>query len=247
MLVHGLGSARTVWKPIIPALAAHFDVIAVDLPGHGETPWQDGTAMDPASLAGHVRETLDALGVKRAHVVGNSLGGWTVVELAAAHPDRIASVVALAPAGMRFKPLDKIHWSFKINRILAKATRPLLPFMLPRERLRGLGFARISPLWKTWSIETCRDAAHAMADSQGYKAALDATVGRWADCTARIPAAIPLAIVFGDTDTVLPPHTSQSLQHLPLHGQWLMWPRCGHAPQLDHPDRVVELVREIAR
>jgi pimeloyl-ACP methyl ester carboxylesterase len=246
VLVHGLGSARTVWKPITAALAKHFDVIAVDLPGHGETPWRAGTPMDPAALAGHVLETVDSLGVKRAHLLGNSLGGWTVVELAAAHPDRVASVVALAPAGMRFKPLAKVHWSFKVNRFLAIATKPLLPFMLPRERLRGLGFSRISPVWKTWSVETCRDAAIAMASSGGYPDALDATVGRWATCTASIPETIPLTILFGDTDTVLPPHTSQSLQHIPLHAQWLMWGNCGHAPQLDYPDRVVELVREVA-
>ena len=74
VLIHGLGSARTVWKPVTSALAARFDVIAVDLPGHGQTPWVRGTPMDPLGLAGHVRDTLDALGVARVHVLGNSLG-----------------------------------------------------------------------------------------------------------------------------------------------------------------------------
>lgn len=247
VLVHGLGSARTVWKLVSPALADSFDVIAVDLPGHGETPWVEGTAMDTASMAGYVFETLDALGVERAHVLGNSLGGWTAVEMAAARPERVLGVVALAPGGMRDTPLQRIPRSFRLNRYLARATRPLLPYVLPNEAIRRIGFAHNSPVWTTWSLETCRDAAVAMADARGFDAALEATIGRMATCTARIPASIPVTVVFGDTDNVLPARTSQNRKHMPAHGRWLDWERCGHAPQLDYPDRVVELVRELTQ
>jgi pimeloyl-ACP methyl ester carboxylesterase len=246
VLIHGLGSARTVWKPILPALARDFDVIAVDLPGHGRTAWVNGTPMTPPDLAASVLETLDAIGVSRAHLVGNSLGGWTALELAAAAPERVASVVALAPAGMRDKPATAVKLSFKINRYLAVATRPLLPVMLQSEWLRAIGLARNSPVWKTWAIETCRDAAEAMAGAAGFNDALAGTIGRMASCAARIPASIPVTVVFGDTDNVLPATTSQSRRHLPAHGRWLDWERCGHAIQLDYPDRVVALVREVA-
>ncbi len=247
MLIHGLGSARTVWSRVTPALAKAFDVIAVDLPGHGKTPLVAGTPMDPRSLADVVVRTLDTLGVDRAHLVGNSLGGWTAVEIAAAYPDRVASVTALAPAGMRDVPLARISFAFKLNRYLAVGLRPLLPLILRSERLRSIGFARNSPVWKTWSIETCRDAADAMAKSRGYAPALHAILGRVADCTARIPPTIPLTVVFGDTDVVLPARTSQSRRHLPPHARWLEWERCGHAIQLDHPERVVSLVTEVAK
>lgn len=246
VLIHGLGSARTVWSLVTPALAKTFDVIAVDLPGHGRTPWVAGTPMDPRSLAEAVSETLDALGVRRAHLLGNSLGGWTALELAAAAPDRIASVTALAPAGMRERPLARVSFAFKLNRYLAVALRPLLPQILGSERLRGVGFARNSPVWRTWSIETCRDAAEAMATSRGYAPALNGILGRMAECTARIAPSIPVTIVFGDTDVVLPARTSQSRRHLPPHARWLEWDRCGHAIQLDHPARVVALVNEVA-
>jgi pimeloyl-ACP methyl ester carboxylesterase len=247
VLIHGLGSARTVWKLIEPALAASYEVIAVDLPGHGKTPWVKGTPMDPRSLAGHVLETLDACGIERAHLVGNSLGGWTALEMAGAAPERVLSVTGLAPAGMRDTPAERVKVAFKINRYLAVATRPLLPVLLRSDRLRGLGMARNSPVWRTWTIETCRDAAEAMAGAKGFDAALDGTVGRMASSAATIPASIPVTIVFGDTDNVLPARTSQSHRHLPAHGRWLNWERCGHAVQLDYPDRVIELVREVAR
>ncbi|HSD89035.1 MAG TPA: alpha/beta fold hydrolase [Kofleriaceae bacterium] len=246
VLIHGLGSARTVWKPVMPSLAESFDVIAVDLPGHGRTPWVEGTPMDPRSLADRVVQALDACGVTQVHLLANSLGGWVALEIAAAYPHRVASVTALAPAGMRDKPLTRIRLAFKLNRYLAVAASPLLPLLLSNPWLRGIGFARNSPVWKTWAIETCRDAAEAMAQSRGYEAALSATIGRMADCTQKIPPSIPLTIVFGDTDLVLPATTSQSRRHVPAHARWLEWERCGHAIQLDYPERVVALVKEVA-
>jgi len=246
VLIHGLGSARTVWKLVMPALTSNFDVIAVDLPGHGQTAWVDGTPMTPPDLAASVIETLDAIGVGRAHLVGNSLGGWTALELAAAWPQRVASVVALAPAGMRDEPATRVKLSSKMNRYLAVAARPLLPVMLRSEWLRGVGLARNSPVWKTWAIETCRDAAEAMAGAAGFNDALAGTIGRMASCTARIQASIPVTVVFGDTDNILPARTAQSRRHLPAHARWIDWKNCGHAIQLDHPDRVVALVREVA-
>jgi len=245
VLIHGLGSARTVWKLVTPALARSFDVISVDLPGHGQTSWVAGTAMDPRSLADSVRATLDELGIQRAQFAGNSLGGWVALELAASAPDRVASVTALAPAGMRDRPLEKVSLGFRINRYLAVGLRPIAPVILRNDRLRALGFARNSPVWKTWSIETCRDAADAMAGCKGYDAALAGILHRLADCTLRIPSTIPVTIVFGDTDNALPPSTSQSRRHAPAHARWLEWERCGHAIQLDYPDRVVELIRDV--
>jgi pimeloyl-ACP methyl ester carboxylesterase len=246
VLIHGLGSARTVWSLVAPALAKNFEVIGVDLPGQVQTPWVPGTKMDPRSLADAVAQALDRLGVRRAHLVGNSLGGWTALELAAACPERVASVTALAPAGMRDKPLQRVRLGFKLNRYLARCLRPVLPAILASERLRGLALARNSPVWQTWSTETCRHAAHAMAGSRSYNAALHGTLHRVAGCTLRIPASIPLTVVFGDTDTVLPAHTSQSRRYMPPHGLWLHWERCGHAIQLDCPERVVSLVKEVA-
>jgi pimeloyl-ACP methyl ester carboxylesterase len=84
-----------------------------------------------------------------------------------------------------------------------------------------------------------------MATSRGYDAGLTGIIGRVASCTLRIPSSIPVTIVFGDTDTVLPPSTSQSRRYLPAHGRWLEWERCGHGIQLDCPDRVVALLKEV--
>ena len=99
VLLHGLGSSRQAWDPVRPALAARFDVIAVDLPGFGDSaPLYGQAGVPPAALADSVARLLDELGVSAPHLAGNSLGGWVALELAARRP--VASVTLLSPAGL---------------------------------------------------------------------------------------------------------------------------------------------------
>ena len=98
VLLHGVGHRRQAWGAVLRLLAPHRTVIAVDLPGHGESP--------PLRLAGRpavraIAEELfaffDELGLDRPHVAGNSLGG--ALALAAGARGRAATVTALSPAG----------------------------------------------------------------------------------------------------------------------------------------------------
>src|SRR3954470_16424603 len=99
VLLHGLGSSRQAWDPILPALAARFHVIAVDLPGFGDSaPLPGAGEVPPAALAQSVADLLDDLGVSTPHLAGNSLGGWVALELAARRP--VASLTLLSPAGL---------------------------------------------------------------------------------------------------------------------------------------------------
>lgn len=246
VLLHGLGSAATIFKPLVRVLSQKFDVINMDLPGHGATPFIPGTPMSPQALASHVIETLDGAGVEKAHFVGNSLGGWVALEIAAAHAERTMSVVALAPAGMRDKPLTHSDLLLSFNRLLARSLKPLISLLVPLKFMRAIGFSRNSPLWQEWSLETCRDAAEAMASSRGYSYALRASFGKVADCALAIAPTIPVVVVFGDTDNILPAHVAQSRAFLPAHGRWLTWENCGHAIQLDYPEKVAALIESVA-
>ena len=99
VLLHGLGSFRQAWDPVVPALAEIADVVAVDLSGFGESPpLPDGVEPSPAALALAVAALLDKLGLDTPHVAGNSLGGWVALELAAVRP--VASLTLLSPAGL---------------------------------------------------------------------------------------------------------------------------------------------------
>src|SRR5450631_3167444 len=83
VLLHGIGGDLGVWEALFDPLAEDFDVIAVDLPGFGRSPALPASIVPtPAALAAAVAGLLDELGVRRAHVAGNSLGGWVGLELA---------------------------------------------------------------------------------------------------------------------------------------------------------------------
>ena len=103
VLLHGIGLNRSSWNPVVPTLAQHFDVIAVDLPGFGDSaPSAEASSAQvpghPRALAEAVAGLLAELGVTTPHVAGNSLGGWVALELAALYP--VASVTLIDPAGL---------------------------------------------------------------------------------------------------------------------------------------------------
>jgi len=105
LLLHGISSSLYTWKDVLPALAAHHDVIAVDLPGFG-----DSAIPSPASgdrIARSVVGLMDRLGITRASIVGNSLGGAIAIAIAARLPDRVDRIVLIDAAGYNFAPADR--------------------------------------------------------------------------------------------------------------------------------------------
>ena len=242
VLIHGMGSASSAWKPIIPELIKHLTVITLDLPGHGKTPMSISQAMDPRSLGDAVCETMSALGVEKFHLVGNSLGGWVALEVAAKHSGRVLSVTGLAPAGLWLAPYTARYPGTAVLRALAKTTRPLSPIALRYEWARKLGFANVSPLWKELSYETCLDATIAMNTATGYFPAWDAMLKKRFD--SPIPHSIPVTIIFGDSDNTLPASSCQERSVVPAHSKWFVIENCGHAPMWDHPTTVTRHILE---
>lgn len=98
VLVHGLAGRWQNWLENIQALAADFDVIALDLPGFGASEMP----AEPISIPGYARTVtalLDALGIDRAHLVGNSMGGQTSARVAIDFPERVETLVLVSAAG----------------------------------------------------------------------------------------------------------------------------------------------------
>ena len=130
ILLHPLGAELVVWEPVIDRLAAEREVIALDMPGFGRSPaLPDGTAPTPQALAAAVTGFLDAVGLDRVHVAGNSLGGWVALELAKA--GRALSVSALSSAGFWRQPLGP-----RDGPDLRRAGRVLLPVLRALVRTR---------------------------------------------------------------------------------------------------------------
>jgi len=243
LLVHGLGSARTTWLPLLPALSRRYDVLSVDLPGHGETPALPRTEPGvPRRLAKTVAALLDELGLERVHVMGNSLGGWVGLELAA--DGRARSLVGLAPAGLWLRPQTRRNALLQFNRLLASSTRGLHPLALRSTTIRTLAMASGSAWPREVSYDVALAAARAQSDSPGYLTALDGMLGNRFDRAGQIPADVPVSVLFGDRDKILPRPGQQERSLLPEHARWVELDHCGHAPQWDAPGVVL---RELDR
>lgn len=242
LLVHGMGSADTVWKPLIPHIQEFSDVITCLLPGHGGNPLDPRVAMDPYSLAKHLHEEMEREGIDRAHLVGNSLGGWIVLELAGHFPERTTTVTALAPAGLWLHPFFiRIPGTDAAKRI-ANSTNNFAHIGLRLGAAQRLGFSRVSPRWREISYETMLDAARAMAQSDGYYPAWDSFLDKRFDTP--ISDEIPVTVIFGDKDRALPAKTCQERSLLPNHARWVKLENTGHAPMWDSP---AEVAAEISR
>jgi pimeloyl-ACP methyl ester carboxylesterase len=241
VLIHGLGSAATVFKPILAELSKNFRVISVDLPGHGKSPYSKSEAMDPASLGEAVFDTVKSeYGIEKFHVAGNSLGGWVALEMAASRPEQILSITGLAPAGLWLEPASARLPSEARLYYLAKTLKPFINIAVKSKRMRKIGFQRVSPKWQELSNETCLDASIAMTSCRGYFPAWDGMTGRRFD--EKIPESVPVTILFGDCDNTLPADVSQERSLAPSHCKWLVIENCGHAPMWDHPKLVSKIV-----
>ena len=244
LLIHGMGSASTAWKPILNQLSELTTVVTIDLPGHGETPMSKEQLMDPQSLARAVFATMSSHGYERFHVVGNSLGGWIALEMAAIKPEAIASVIGLAPAGLWLKPFNARYPGTAVARLMASSVKVISPMLLHFEWARKIGFESVSPLWRNLSYETCLDATRAMATSAGYYPAWDAMLKK--RFTGQIPNSVPLTVIFGVEDRTLPAATCQERSLVPPHTQWIILNDCGHAPMWDHPTLIVNEIIKTA-
>ncbi|MCX6431465.1 MAG: alpha/beta fold hydrolase, partial [Actinobacteria bacterium] len=118
LLLHGSGPGVTAWanwRLTIPVLAEDFTVIAPDIVGFGYTDRPDGVTYDLETWTAHAIGVLDALGIDRAHVVGNSFGGALALSLAIRHPERVSRLVLMGSVGVPFtitQGLDDV-WGYE--------------------------------------------------------------------------------------------------------------------------------------
>jgi pimeloyl-ACP methyl ester carboxylesterase len=245
VLLHGLGSARAVWDPVVPGLAEHFDVLTVDLPGFGESaPAPAGTEPHPAYLAGAVASTLDELGIDRPHVAGNSLGGWVALELAHLRP--VASVTLLSPAGLwRSSTPLYCRVSLRLARWLSRHAAGVLYRLVAFRGGRAAVLGQFNGRPARLTADQARRAIRDMRRATGFDAALAATLHR--RYTARGDVGAPVTVAFGSRDRLLLRRQSRHLDQLPAATHVGALPGCGHVPMADDPEAVVELITRSAR
>jgi len=235
VLLHGIGGELCVWEPVLEPLARHRDVIAVDLPGFGNSPaLAPDVVPSPAALAAAVSGLLAELGIDRAHVAGNSLGGWVALEMARRGNAR--SVVGLCPAGLWGAPLQGASGATRgrAHRVV-RWLRPLLWLLLRSRRARRVA---LRPFVAD-PDKVPYQAAWRMVRSYGRAAAYDATSTAMRQSYFHDPDQIqvPVLLAFGEQDRLIRPVrvSAPSFRSVALPG-------CGHIPMWDDTALVSEVI-----
>jgi len=247
VLVHGITSSSATWERVIPDLARRFTVIAPDLAGHGESDKPKGDY----SLGAHastVRDLLLALGHERATFVGHSLGGGIVLQLSYQFPERCERLVLVDSGGL----------GREVSLLLRAATLPgselVLPF-LAATRLLDAG-ARVGDLLGRLGLHVPTDLeemarGHSTLGDREARAAFVHTLrsvvepgGQRVDASNRLYLAqhIPFLLIWGERDSIIPVSHGHAA-HEQLPGSRLeVFERSGHFPQLDEPERFLEVL-----
>ena len=241
LLVHGLGAGWRSWTPIIDHLAEHREVIAIDLPGFGETPSVIGE-FSLATLTDSVADFIREQGLDGVAMAGQSMGGRLVLELARRGVG--GDAVALDPGGFwSDRELFVFGATLRPSIALVRALSPRLPSLLGSPVGRTLLLAQLSARPWELSRETVLPDVRGLADAPATGAAMDAlTKGpkqRGAPAGS-VPGRVTIG--WGRRDLVtLPRQAARATKLFPdavLH--W--FDRCGHFPQWDVPHEATRLI-----
>jgi len=244
LLLHGTGGSRAHWRSVVDLLDGQRDLLLVDLPGHGESdPPPAGVPHTPIGYAAVLEQLLDELGIERLHLAGNSVGGWTALELA--KRGRALSVVAIGPAGL-WRGNDPWRCVFQLwaQHQLGRAFAPLTPALMrnPVGRavlLRGtVGKpSRVPP-------DAAVEMAVTYAQTPCFKRHLSATRRERFEGGRGIE--VPVTVAWGEKDRLVP-RKARRRDELPPHARVLTLAGCGHLPMWDDRRLVAQTILDAAK
>ena len=240
LLLHGLGGSWRSWAPIFDALCAERSVVAVDLPGFGQTAALAGE-VSIRTLADAVTAFLVSHDLVGVNAVGSSMGAQLVLELA--RRKVVGKVVSLNPGGFWNRPERKIFYiSISISIRLARQLQRFLPYLTASPIWRTLLLWQFSP--RPWHLSP----RIVLDELRGYIAApsFDDLLHNLANAPPQqgvSPGSTnPIVIGWGRHDKVcFPKQASRALAMFPdakIH--W--FERCGHFPHWDVPEETTKLI-----
>ncbi len=243
--VHGLGGTKASFLPTVAALAEHHRIIAMDLPGFGDSDKPITAAYDAPYFAAAIEALLDELGIERVHLIGNSMGGRVAIEMGLLRPERTARIALFSPA---LAWLRDRRW-----RWLLRAPLPMLGLIQPAPRVITEPIVRnLVPGGKDgWSAAGVDEFLRSFLTPRGrvafYEAARNIYLdephgerGLWTRLARMSPDTL---FIWGRHDQLVPiafrKHVERALpaaRHLELD--------CGHVPQLEAPKETHHAVRK---
>ena len=230
VLIHGSGpgvSAWANWRLTLPALSERFRVLAPDVLGFGYTERPRDPRYDLDTWTGHLVGFLDALGLKRVSVVGNSFGGALALNLATRHPRRVDRLVLMGSVGVPFRitpELDAV-WGFEPSLANMRALldiftydRSLVSDDLAQLRLEAATRPGVQEAFSSMFPVPRQDRVDAMTLDEDLIRAIEH----------------PTLVVHGRDDRVIPMSNSLRLHELIDDSRLHVFGQCGHWVQIEH-------------
>jgi pimeloyl-ACP methyl ester carboxylesterase len=245
LLVHGLSGAWQNWLENVPHFARTHRVVALDLPGFGSSPMPPWEISIPA-YGRFLRDFCERLGIGRCSLIGNSMGGFIATEVAITEPERVDDLVLVSAAG--------ITWASARREpavMIARVGRAAAPFALKfhrqgitRPRLRKSYFQGVFFDPDGLRREMLWENVVPALQSPGY---YDAMTTLWGyDIRHRLEEiGVPTLIVWGRNDRVVPvPAAFSYKKRIGDNAELVIFDRCGHVPQIEHPRRFNRIVED---
>lgn len=245
LLLHGIGSSHRSWDRIIDGLAAERDVIAVDLPGFGDTPPLAGET-SIRTLADAVTDFLAENELTGIDAVGSSMGARLVLELAR-RGEVLGAVVSLDPGGFwQGWEIPFFYQSVRLSAQLVTGLQPVLPALTGNPVGRTVLFAQFSAApWKIPAPVALQEL-RTFTPTPTFTELLDNLAH--GETQRGAPAGSirqPLVIGWGRQDLVCLPSQSKLALRLFPDAQLHWFSRCGHFPQLDAPEEATQLILDV--
>lgn len=244
LLIHGLGQSSTAWLRCIEALAQHRRVIAPDLPGFGESDIPEDAPFGPRFYARMVAGFVRVLDLDRVAAVGHSAGALALSLAALDAPRTFERVVLVDPAGFTPAP----------DNLLGAAAASLIRLVVGVPRTRAMTRALYHTAFydpHAADDETVDEIALRRAHPRGKLASRRAFVRHFEFCQRLAPfherlsdLEAPVLVIWGSDDRLFHASDSAVARRVIPRARLEVIERCGHCPQIEHPQRFADLVLE---
>lgn len=246
LLIHGLAGSSRTWDAVMPALAEHYDVIAPDLLGHGESAKPMGDYSLGAFASG-LRDFLAVLDIPSVTIVGHSFGGGVAMQLAYQHPELVDRLVLVGSGGLG----REVSWLLRT--LALPGAEYLMPVAFPKplvDRATDVGRVlgrhnirspKLAELWRGYS--SLAGAEHRRAFVRTMRGVIDIG-GQTVNATDRLylAARVPTLIVWGDHDGIIPVQHGIAAHRAIASSRLEVIQGVGHFPHVEAPSRFNEIV-----
>jgi pimeloyl-ACP methyl ester carboxylesterase len=250
LLLHGHEQSATSWRWVIPTLAHTHRVLAVSLPGTGESDPAIGDHAPGGDMSPFLIAFLDALGVALpVHVVGHSAGGAIALRLALADPERVRTLTLVDSAGLG----QAVHPLLALDTLPGIGELAIMISRIPGGDVARTSMSTAMLFAQPWRIPAEFIAEHhalgrrpgQLETSTAMARALFAANGQRQILLEHLPnLTTPTLIIWGGCDYLLPAHQAQTAVNLLPNGRLSVFSDCGHLPHIEQPERFAAVLTE---